>query len=572
MKRISLMVSILSLAASTVFSQVTPNSIRFDIGNYIAIDNNGKYAPYNAHGFYENASTTTANVFILPNLKLDLTKIKFIGTNGLETSRNTSEIRSIIIPVTINLSLPNESQKAGIIANIKGNTTIQAFYPPVVKNANGYPVLHPMVSSNPVLTQQLIAMVNQYEANAIIPQQQLINDYNTRYRTQIISLTEFEIIVEAGDEVVYSKRYPGTWIGTGGTLKNITIEHPTEYVRNLIAQGNGQILVSYKFRDSKLSKINANINATAIVDQYLNEAFQNSVSQRSSGWSFLGFGSSKKSVKNSMNQQVSQQASTQSIANTTIEMYDADDYMINQFESAFFPNLSQQQTIQNHITAAEKAKAEGNTQLMDLHLKYAESLQKNDPNLTPNIEAAVAALGKKDYVGFIANGVRWGNNSANGNTSYRRVLNSHEMSSMASNWNSTKVVSLQHAVTQPVLVSQEAKFRPSLGAIDAMPFQNNLLMLNGYMTQSQNVRGVIIGPITAGGAMQRNNIYPGTLMTRIGNYPVYSGQTVTEALSHYEAGESIYITLIVPIPTNINIYQEQRVQVTLDAYPAITSN
>lgn len=273
-----------------------------------------------------------------------------------------------------------------------------------------------------------------------------------------------------------------------------------------------------------------------------------------------------------MDQQVNQQYTGNSLSNTTVEMYDADDDMIKQFEEAFFPTLSQQQAIQNHINAAEKAKAEGNTELMNLHIKYAESLQKNDPNLTPNIEAAVAALGKKDYVGFIANGVRWGSNSATGNTSFRRTLNSSEMTSMTSNWNSAKVLSIQHAVTQPVSVSQEVKFKPSLGALDAMPFQNGLYMFNGYTTQLQNVKGVIIGPILVGGAMQKNNILPGTLMTKIGSDAVYSGQTVVEALSKYEAGEKVYITLIVPTPNNFNIYQEQRIQITLDAYPTISSN
>jgi len=569
MKNIFLLLSILTMFISTVYSQVTPNSNRFDIGNYIAIDNNGKYYPYNAHGFYENASAgATARVYLMPILKFDLSSIKFIGADGRETSIHSSDLRSMIIPVTVNLGLPNESQKAAIIAAIKGNTTIQAFYPPIVKNTAGFPIVNQLVNSNPTLMNQLMAIANQYEANAILPQQQMITEYNNGYKTQIISLTEMEIMVEAGNEIVYNKRIPGTWISTGGTLKNITLDNPSEYVKNLIAQGNGQILISYKFKDSRSSTINAHIDATAILNQFLSEAYQSSVSQRSSGWSFLGFGSSRKSIKSSFDQQVNQQVSTSIIANTTIEMYDADDDMIRQFENAFFPTLSQQEAIQNHINAAEKAKAEGNTELMNLHLKYVESLQKNDPNLTPNIEAAVASLGKNDYVGFIANGVRIGSNSGSGNNTFKRVLNSNEVSTMAANWNQTKVISLQHSVTQPVFVSQEVKFKASLGAIDAIPFQNSLYMFNGYNTQLQNISGVIIGPITVGGAFQRNNITPGTLLTKIGSYSVYSGQTVTDALSHYEAGDKVNITLILPTMGNPNVYQEQRVEVTLGAYPA----
>lgn len=550
------------------YSQVTPNSNRFDVENYIAIDNNEKYYPYTAHGFYENAASgATSRIYILPILKLDLTKIKFIDQQGHESNQRDENIRSMIIPVARDLALPNESQKAAIDAAINGHTTIKAFFPPIVKNSNGLPLVNPLVNSNPNLYNQIISMANNYEANAIIPQQNLINDYNTRYKAQIISLAELEIIVEAGSEVVYTKRIPGSWITTGGTISKIIIDNPTEYVKNLIAGGNGQILFSYKFKDSKSSTISAHIDATAIVNQFLSEAYQSSVSQKSSGWSFLGFGSSKKSIKSSFDQQVSQQYNANSIANTSIEMYDADEQMIKEFENTFFPTLSLQEAIQNHINAAEKAAAEGNTALQNLHLKYVESLQNNNPNLTPNIEAAVAALGKNDYVGFIANGVRWGSNSGSGNNSFRRVLSSNEMTSMAANWNQTKVISIQHSVTQPVIDSEKVEFRASLGTIDAISFHSNLYMYNGFDVSRQNINGIFIGPITLNGALHQNNITPGTLMTKISSHSVYNGQTLTDALSHYKPGEKVYITIITPTLQNQNIFQEQRVQVTLGAYP-----
>lgn len=564
----SLFFALFLIATFPADSQVEPNSNRFDIENYIAIGNDGKYFPYTAHGFYENAANgAKARIYILPVLKLDLKKIKYIDKQGNETYKNDENIRAIIVPVLKDLALPNESQKAGIDAAINNKTTIQGFFPPLVKDANGLPLVHPMLNSNPLLYNQIVAMANNYETNILFPQQQLITDYNTRYNAQVISLTELEIIVEAANEIVYSKRIPGTWITTGGALSNITIDNPSEFVKNMIAGGNGQILISYKFRDSKSSTINAHIDATTIINQFLSEAYQSSVSQSSSGWSFLGFGSSKKSIKSSFDQQISQQYNASSIANTSIEMYDADDQMIKEFESAFFPSISRADAIQNHINAAEKAKLEGNTALQELHLKYVEELKSNNPNLTPNIDAAVAALGKNDYVGFIAHGIRWGSNSANGNNSFRRVLNSNEMSTMASNWSQTKVISIHHAVTQPVSVTEDVKFRPSLGAIDGIAFQNNLAMFNGFNVSMQNIVGVLIGPTTVGGALHQNNIYPGTLLTKIGSYSVYSPQTLTEALSHYDAGEKVTLTFVVPTPGNPNVNQEQKIQVTLGAYP-----
>ncbi len=560
---------------NSLHAQVTPNSIRFDVENYIAIDNSGRYYPYSSHGFYENsAGSAKSRIFILPKFKLELSKIKYLDNRGRQTYLDNDDIRSMIIPVSQDLSLPNESQKAAIIAAISKNTTIQAFFPPLVKNSFGFPLMNGNLL--PVIANQINTIANQYEANFVNVQQQLINEYNNRYNAELISLTELEIILEVGNEIVYSKRIPETWLATGGTLKNIVIENPTEYVKNVIAGGNGQIIVSYKFRDSKKSTISANINATAIIDQFLGEMYQSSVSQRSSGWSFLGFGSSSRSIRSTFDQQVRQQYTSSSIANTTIEMYDADDQMIKQFENAFFPSLSKQEAIQNHINAAEKAKTEGNQALYDLHMKYVEELKSNNPNLTPNIDAALAALGKKDYIGFLAHGIRWGSNSATANNSFRRVLSSSEMASMSQNWNQSKVISIQHTINQPVPISEEVKFRPSLGFLGEIPFQNNLYITNGYNGNWQNINGVLIGPITAGGVFHQNNIYAGSLLTKIGSFNVYSTQTVNNAISRYNPGDKVYLTFIVQVGnTNIfpygviPIYQEKRIQITFGEYPKL---
>ena len=52
MKKKYLILAFYWLNSSVSFSQVVPNSNRFDIENYIAIDNTGNYYPYTAHGFY----------------------------------------------------------------------------------------------------------------------------------------------------------------------------------------------------------------------------------------------------------------------------------------------------------------------------------------------------------------------------------------------------------------------------------------------------------------------------------------------------------------------------------------
>ncbi|KAF2340116.1 hypothetical protein [Flavobacterium nitrogenifigens] len=550
--------------------QVSPNSNKFDVESFIALANNGSYYPYKTHGFYENApSGARTKIFLLPILSIDLKKIKFIDKSGKETVQSSDNVRTIIIPVNSDLKLPNESQKAAITAAIGKKTSIGAFKPPIARNAAGLPILNNAVSTNPSLYNQIMTMATNYENAVIIPQQQLINEYNNLYDASIVSLDELEIIIEAGGETVYTKRMPGTTLFTGGKFNSIALESPNEYVKNLIAEGNAQIFFSYKFRDSKKSTISASMDASRTIDHFLNESYKSSAKQKSGGWSFLGLGSSRKSMKTSFDQQISEQYADNSISNTTIEMYDADDSMIQTFENIFFPKLTQDQAIENHLKAADKAAADGNAELQNLHLKYVEMLQKNDPNLSPDIEAAVAALNKNDYVGFIANGVRWGNNKSDAANSYRRVLNSSEMTSKTQTWNQNKTISVQHAVIQPIIVQEPVNFVSSLGLIDAIEFNNSLAIYNGYSTNMQNIQGIILGPITAGSALQKNSILPGTLITRIGSYDVHNPESYLEALNHYNPGDKIYITKVAQVGPNPNIYQKQNVEVTLGAYPEI---
>jgi|SRR5690606_25052173 len=77
MKNNCLLFLALTCCTKSALPQVKPNSIRFDVENYIAVDNSGRYYPYTSHGFYENATgTAKPRVFILPNFKLELDKIK----------------------------------------------------------------------------------------------------------------------------------------------------------------------------------------------------------------------------------------------------------------------------------------------------------------------------------------------------------------------------------------------------------------------------------------------------------------------------------------------------------------
>ncbi len=558
--------SLLALWIQPAFSQVTPNSRRFEVKNYIAIDNSGKYQPYYTHGFAEDVgSGSNAKMFIMPLLEVDLEQIKFIDSQGHETTSSNNNVRSITIPVAAYLSLPNESQKAAIGASLTTGSTLQFFLPPLAKNSFGGPVINPNAG---IYTAQIMAQANQYEQQ-IGQQQKLIESYN-QYKPEVISLTEYEVIVKVGNELVYDESFPGTMIAMGSSLDDISIDNPTEYIRNRIAGGNFTMLIKYKFKNSKVSYINASINASVIINQFLSETQKSTVSQKSSGWSFLGFGSSRKSIKSHFDQQIDQQYTDQRISSTTIEMNDVDDDMIRLFEDAFFPKITQQKAIENHIAAAEKAKLDGNLELQKLHLDYVKALQNNDPNLQVDIEKATAALAREDYVGFVAHGVRWGDYKADGNNSFRRVLNSSEMTEMTALWSQTKKVSVHHAVTQKVeIAKEEVKLRAHLGLVDGLSYQSNMFISNGFTGQWRNIRGIILGPVTVGGTLHQNNITPGSLLLRIGSREVYDPQTLRSALNSYDPGESVTLVMIEQIGPNV--FQEKAVSVVLGGYPVKTN-
>lgn len=90
-------------------------------------------------------------------------------------------------------------------------------------------------------------------------------------------------------------------------------------------------------------------------------------------------------------------------------------------------------------------------------------------------------------------------------------------------------------------------------------------MSNGYMTKWENIRGIILGPITVGGALQQNNITPGTLVTSLGSRNIYDAQTLKDALKSHEPGERVLLTVIEQIGPNV--FRERDVLVTLGSYP-----
>ena len=542
-------------------AQVTPNSRRFEVRDFIALNGQNNYAPYHAHGFAERTGNgSTSRLFLMPILTVDLDHIKYINSNGLETGHFDDDIQSISIPILADKSLPNESQKSGIGAALESGTNIHGFYRPIALNNGGQPLIQPGL--HPGIHMNVMALCNQYNQQ-LIQQQKHIESYNS-YSAELINLTEYEVIVRVGNTVVCEQRFPGSLISIGGALDDVSIDFPTVFIKNRIAQGNFSVIVKYKFLDSKGSFINAQLNAGLIVDQFLSDTQTSTVSQKSSGWSFLGIGKRRKTMKSSFDQQIDQSYDESRFTSTNIEMFDADDDMIKMFENSFFPEISKDRTIESHIAAAAAA---DDPQIKQLHLDYVNALRDNDPNLEANIGEAVAALSRKDYASFLAHGVRWGDYRVNGNAKFRKVIKSNERVTEEEEWNMTKRISVQHAVTQRVNVDQEeVEYRPYLGLLDGMPHQVHLNMSNGGMFwRTELVQGIVLGPIAAGSPLHQNNFMGGNFLISVGGRSVYDVESFKDALKIYNPGDRINLTVVEQV--NQNVYGRKNVTITLGAFP-----
>lgn len=561
MQKKSLLI-ILTFLSCSVFSQVVHNSERFEVKNFLSLDESGNYSLYQAHGFVENTGNSSRpRIFLMPVLEFDLHNIEFFSSQGYQVSPNSSDVYSINIPITSDLSLPNESEKVAIAASLNSGEKIEFYRPQMIRNTMGGYAINPVAGN---YTPQITSLLHQYE-QILAEQQKYIQAFNN-YDPEIITPVEYGIEVSVGGQIVYDRSLSGSFISIGDFHSEIAIDEPSSYIKNRIANGNFTILVTYKFRDAKVGYIDAKIDAKLIVDQFLSEAQTSTVKQKSKGWSFLGFGSRKKSIKSSFDQQIKQQYNTDSSTNTVVEMNDADDDMIEMFENAFFPTLAKQKVIDNHREAAQKASASGDSDLQQLHLDYVKALQENNPDLEANIGEAVAALGKKDYVGFIAHGVRWGDRQASGNSSFRRVLNSEEMTEMSSEWSQTKKVSVLHSVTQKVSKNQALELKPYIGMATALPFNTILPMRNGFFVTNRNVKGLFTGPVTELGPLAMNNIPSGTPITRVAGQPIEDLQDLQQILDQLSPGDRIALTVIESVAPNQ--FKEKDIVIELGSFPA----
>ncbi|WP_043316451.1 hypothetical protein [Microbulbifer sp. HZ11] len=520
-----------------IFAQIPPNSRRFQINDYYGPDGSGGYELYRAHGFaLQSADNIKTKIFLLPLVEARTHAIEFYDDDGFlyDPADSPKQLaRSISIPLALHQKLPSKEHTPAFVSALSDGISVTNYMYPSAKAPNGMSLIYPPAQG---LAPQL-HQANMERDRLFAEQQKMIEQFDN-YAPELVNLLELEISVRIGSEQISVVSYPHSFITMGDTL-SVAVENPSMYEQNRIRQGKMDVLVAYKFRDAKTSTISARFDAKRIVNRFLREVQQSSVKKKSSGWQFLGFGSRRSTLKTAFNQSVDSQFKGSTSESTTIEMFDADDSMIEQFEADFFPELSRQSVIENHLEAARIAAASGNEKLRDLHLKYADAVENSNPDLEVDVADAVASLSAGDYAGFLAKGVRWGDHRATGNSSFRRVINEQAAIDKNKAWSQSRTVSVQRSLTMKADRLNTREQWPDMGicGVVSYNYQVPIERWNGW--QWVQKVGVMPTCVTENGPARSAGIIPGMIVADFDGELFTSSLEAEDFLRRYKPGDRV---------------------------------
>lgn len=537
---------------NSFYSQVPNNSKKFLISEYYYPDNYGNFNEYLAHGYATpKTSTTAGKLFILPILEFLPEKVQYFDFNGNEIdefdAKYEDKIKSISIPVKISSRLPQKEHLPAIGATLENSISIDNYLMPLIQNINGgYVTYTPNMGFEPTWR----AGIQKY-VEKIQKQLEYIDAYSN-YQSEVIDLAGLKVEILVDNEVVGLSEYPDSFVFRNGKKLTISVINPTTYQKNRILGGSAKILASYKFRNANVSVIKAKFDAKQIINTYLNESQKSHVKGKSSGFQFLGFGSRKKKLKTYFNQSINSQAINNTLSETTIEMSDATEQMINRFNEAFFPKITRQKLINNHLMAAQNLQ-EGD-KMKEIHLKYASALQMEDPNLEVDVEGALASLAAQDYVGFIAKGIAVGSVKISGNSEYVRTISNAAEISKNTVWNDVQSVSVQHALQEEVSNSEKKELPPFLGIISFIPQNYSYPLLDAYNNpirdvygniKTKNGVGVYIYGIIENGPAHNAGLQSGMFLTTLDNSEIRTRDQLTSLIDNKKADEKIDATIMI---------------------------
>ncbi len=533
----------LAYSCSAGAQNLTSNSQFFSVQDYFYLDHHGNYRPYKAAGFAEQSVPTSPRLLILPTITIAKSNVKYYAASGQSFDPvlfPNRPIESVSVQATYSNALPTEAQMPGIAASLKGQT--HPFYlAPPLKDTNGNLVMLQQVQNLPDVVAAIRSAYQNYETT-LAPQNDLIAHYRT-FSAQSVQMNELKLsLVIDGDEVASRKL-----TGTGGTtLPAVTLVSPTPYQNGKIQDGAFELVVSFRFPDSNAASIQADLDRSALVRSFLKETQEAITKKKSSGWQVFHIGSRRSKISQSINSNVSSSFTGEYINNTRIVMRDATDQMIEAFESKFFPQLSQQNAIANHLSAATVAESDGKPELAKIHRDYAAALTNSDEMKEVDAVGAAAALNEGDYATFVAKGVRASSTNNVQANSFRRVVSDDQEIKTVQGWDDTRIVTVQRETSVPVQLEDSIPQKARFGICNAVFGPMPVSLPTGPYGQLVQLRGMMPTCMVASSPFAAANLVPGSVVTAINGNPVTSMTDFNSVLASINPGDSASVRYFDP--------------------------
>lgn len=520
---------VLARAQNTALS---PTTNFFSVDSYYAPETTGRWTLYRVSGFYEPATgAVQPKLFLLPRITINQERIRYIDSSGTSVTPGSgnwaANVTHVNIPLKYAGGMPTGEQAIAIAAQTGGVSHPHFIVPPAT-DAAGNPLIFPPATTNQGMMDIILPAFRRYAQGY---QSQSANFARWQsYLSRATEISELGLKVSVGGEMVGERHFSDFVVAASGQLPALTVRAPSASIVQQIAQGDFEIAVSYRFRDSNVGTINASFNVQDVLNDYLRESQQAVTSSRSSGMQIFHIGSRRTKVKQSMDQQVERSTSAQHYANTTIVMQDASDAQVASFDAIFFPSLSEQQVITGHLASADSATNAGNPNLAAAHMEYARALQQGAPVAEVDAVGAAAALNNNDWATFLAKGVRSMDTKTNISGTFVRVARENINTSSATQYTDVRMRSVQRAITIIVQPEEPTKHSAELGICDAAAGNTNNF-------------GLLITCVRSNSPAHRAGIMAGHVILRADKAAVATPNDLFQLIEYKNPGDQLTLTL-----------------------------
>lgn len=545
------MKKLLSILATTLAISTHALAIDFADPNtrFIAVDNfiylkDSNATSYSVSGYYSpKAGGRPARISILPRVTLDIDDIAVINNKGRKVSfsrrSDTDDISTLSIPLSYSGQTPNGFEGASIAASIEG-TRIDYFdhWPQTQSPLNTFPTIYGPATGHPI-GGAVMRDVGIYINTRAGPSR----DWMTKWEemtAETASMDTLRVSLLIDGVVISERNMKGSAV-LRNRLPALAITAPSLVTYNRIREGTFEVELTYSFIDRNVGTIDATYDYASMMSNYINQSRQAYTRSKSSGWSFFGIGSRKNSIKQSFKDSDQRNTRFESRTKTLITIEDAPDRLIEQFESNFFPTLSDSRAKQNHFKAAEAATNNGNDELAKAHLDYARALDTGNLDIEKEAMAEAAlALSTGNYAMFLAKGIRFQNNSGSNRSSFSRVISQEASESITQEWQGSSTRSVARNVNVLVNPDEDREYDPYTGLCGGDNWAQNYY--NGFMWTMHTF--FIPTCIVQGSPIANAGVMQGMLIYSIGGNVIQTQNDYEDTMRFYVPGDTLPIVLV----------------------------